>query len=221
MSLRKVFDRKVIILTLDNIYPGMKIKNYKEFCKLLDEPVKGGKGKVCQIAKWKRAIDFHRIGKVGYEIDSIIGINENTFKRKSQPYILKIDSFKLSEEEGRKSGVYIIHNDKEAYIGSTVHLRKRFLAHYENKNNNHIKTYNILQNNGIFEVLWFADENTSDKELREKEEFYINNYNDIPVLINTHLKCYDTQAGAKKLNDNKKKSKKKKYEKYLLKILIP
>ena len=47
-------------MNTDNLKPGMLVKNYGELCKLLDEPKKGGKGKVLQLKDWTRYFDFHK-----------------------------------------------------------------------------------------------------------------------------------------------------------------
>ena len=48
----------------------MEIKNYKEFCKLLEEPICSGRSKVFQMKHWESVIDFQRNNKVGYKINN-------------------------------------------------------------------------------------------------------------------------------------------------------
>lgn len=48
-------------MNLSQISKGMVIKNYKEFCRLLDEPILEGNSKVAQLRRWKRYLQFtHR-----------------------------------------------------------------------------------------------------------------------------------------------------------------
>ena len=37
-------------------------------------------------------------------------------------------------------------------------------------------TQRLLQNGGIFEILWIAPDNTSENDIRQKEQEYINQY---------------------------------------------
>jgi hypothetical protein len=51
-------------MNLDNLQIGQEIKNYKELCKLLEEPVKdGGKAKEYQLKDFQRYFNFEREGR--------------------------------------------------------------------------------------------------------------------------------------------------------------
>ena len=88
-------------MNLTNLSVGMKIKNYKELCKLLGESEKGGKGKSYQIKDWNRHFDFERSGH-----EYIITEIHKTPKVKSiensiyRTYIELLLAYELSQREG-------------------------------------------------------------------------------------------------------------------------
>lgn len=176
-------------LTLENIYVGMEIKNYKEFCKLLDEPIKSGKSKICQINRWKQSIDFERNATVGFKILKVGSVED--FHSRDYIFSAGIECFSLSYREAHKAGVYIIHNDTNAYIGSTRDFRERFLSHYRNPTKHQNNSYNILHNNGVFEVLWVAKDKDDLQELVNKEQYYLDYYKDINKyhIVNKNCRC--------------------------------
>lgn len=49
-------------MNLNNITEGLVVKNYKELCTLLDEPIKTGKSKQLQLDDWKRYFNYERKG---------------------------------------------------------------------------------------------------------------------------------------------------------------
>ena len=50
-------------MKLENLEVGMKIKNYKKLCELLEEPEKnGGSSKRAQLKTWERYVSFERQG---------------------------------------------------------------------------------------------------------------------------------------------------------------
>lgn len=73
------------------------------------------------------------------------------------------------------SGIYKIINTSEIYIGSTQNLYRRFMDHF--KDYLHInKTYNILHNNGQFEIIEIIQGDILNKDLQTKEYEYIKDY---------------------------------------------
>lgn len=81
-------------------------------------------------------------------------------------------------------------------------FRKRYIDHSENYQNMMDHTQRLLQNGGVFEILWIAPDNTSENDIRQKEQAYINQYKEneklhiinkkpqviIPVHKNKNLK---------------------------------
>lgn len=57
---------------LSQLYEGMIIKNYKEFCALLGEKPATGSSKICQLKRWKNRLDFIKEeGKKSFVIKKI------------------------------------------------------------------------------------------------------------------------------------------------------
>lgn len=50
-------------MNLSNLKPGMKVKNYKELCKLLEIPVKGGDAKKKQMKEIDEVIKYEKSGQ--------------------------------------------------------------------------------------------------------------------------------------------------------------
>jgi hypothetical protein len=72
-------------------------------------------------------------------------------------------------------GVYKIQLSNTIYIGSTISgFRKRFIKHMNNSKN--ILVFNLLKNNALYEIVWIAENNESEKEIRRKEKEYIKYY---------------------------------------------
>lgn len=63
--------RRVCCLNIHNIEIGATIKNYKEMCNLLDEPVKTGCSKQAQMKNWERFFKFRKEGKTGFVIEEV------------------------------------------------------------------------------------------------------------------------------------------------------
>ena len=58
-------------MELNNISNGMHVKNYKELCLLLNEPIKGGDSKKAQLKDWERYFKYHKDGKTSFVIDEV------------------------------------------------------------------------------------------------------------------------------------------------------
>lgn len=80
-------------MNINNLEIGMIIKNYKELCKLIDEPIKSGDSKRIQMEKLSKLIDFHKEGNK-IIIDDIKKLTPEESKVSSK----KID-FKLLDDE--------------------------------------------------------------------------------------------------------------------------
>lgn len=169
----------------------MEIKNYKEFCKLLEEPVCGGRSKVFQMKHWESVIDFQRNNKVGYKINNIRNM-EDYIPHLPRKFVVGTECFKVPYNDAHKAGVYIIHNNDNAYIGSSKDLHNRFREHYSNLGNKYKKTCAILHNNGVFEALWIGEDNVTSQELVDKEQYYLDYYKNIGIynIVNTKNQCH-------------------------------
>lgn len=72
-------------MTVENLQVGMVVKNYKEMCKLLNEPVKRpGTSRICQFRDWKRFFTWHREG-YKFVIDEIYPVAKRKVDRRGNP----------------------------------------------------------------------------------------------------------------------------------------
>ena len=112
--------------------------------------------------------------------------HNNTGNRKVYDCIIP-----TNEEIENNIGVYIIYNDDEVYIGSTItSFKRRFQDH-----NSNIKSpaYDLLHNKGgKFDILWKAPSGCSEKVIRSIEEEYINEYvaKDNRTILNTAMTTF-------------------------------
>ena len=127
-------------MKLENIKVG-EVYTYSELCKLLEEKEKTGKSKILQIKEWDRYFSYyHPINQKTKKESKKFGITQifdtpkekvdnrknngghNKGNRKVYDCIIP-----TNEEIENNIGVYIIYNDDEVYIGSTIaSFRKRF-----------------------------------------------------------------------------------------------
>lgn len=186
------------------IYEGQLIKNYKEFCKLLNEPVLSGNAKKVQIKKWKRYIELKKnLNSQSYLVEEIYKYpkykNPQFFIKKSLSETEMGGVYKIQIENYKNWGYTLV------YIGSTIKFRKRFNAHRtENYSFSTGKLPNgeplpssseLLKEGGIFSILEiFGDFSKMDTEerkekiqkLREEENRIIKEYSkkENIILIN-------------------------------------
>ena len=191
-------------MKLENIKVG-EVYTYSELCKLLEEKEKAGNSKISQTKEWDRYFSYYH------------PINPKTKKESKKFHITeifdtpkeKIDNRKnngghnkgarkvydciipTNEEIENNIGVYIIYNDDEVYIGSTItSFKRRFQDH-----NSNIKSpaYDLLHNKGgRFDILWKAPSGCSEKVIRSIEEEYINEYvaKDNRTILNTAMTTF-------------------------------
>ena len=88
---------------------------------------------------------YYKINNINYVIP-FTKLSEKG--RKVLQYISVPDFFHVS-------GVYKIYNDTKIYIGSAKDLYHRYAQHCSNYDNVSEKTFDILQNSGVFEVIEF------------------------------------------------------------------
>lgn len=63
----------IVVLIINNIKVGQVIKNYKEFCTLMNEKIKTGTSKQAQLKEWSRYVKWHKQGNK-FIIDEIYNI---------------------------------------------------------------------------------------------------------------------------------------------------
>lgn len=105
--------------------------------------------------------------------------------------------------EIQKIGVYAIHNKKNGkyYIGSSINVYNRMLCHARRMKNRKIGVNQVMTRDLLidgyksydFEVLeTFADGTITDKELRDIEQKYINQYAPQKTGYNRNY-CWETK----------------------------
>lgn len=71
-------------MRIDKLVPGMIIKNYKELCSLIEEPVKNGRSKVFQLQELERHCKYHKI-KNSFVIDEVYEVANNKVDKRKDP----------------------------------------------------------------------------------------------------------------------------------------
>ena len=149
----------------------LTFKNFKQLCiELGINETPNANSKQTLLKELKEHFDIRQQkGKLSYRIFSVYD--------KPYPRLL-VEVFKLKKDDYHKSGIYkISHNDGRVYIGSTVDFRKRFSSHATEGIPGQEKTYSMIKEGGIFEVIQFVDLNEyTIKDLRRIEELYIIDY---------------------------------------------
>ena len=105
------------------------------------------------------------------------------------PSYLIIKNFNVDYNKRNNKGIYYIIKDNDIYIGSTVNFRKRFIQHWNGESKDMKHTYNLLHNEGTFNILYDMT-NIEDIELiRMVENEYIQyfkEYTDFNVINHTN-----------------------------------
>lgn len=162
-----------------------KYKNYKALCGVLNEPIKGGKSKTLQLENWKRFFSYYRMGS-SYIITEIKKnpdkkINNTGTTCKDYNNLLMSNDFSIMNH-----GVYSIEWLNNIYVGSTTSsFRIRFQTHNQKSHNE--KVNKMIENGGVFRVLWCAEKGFDDEEtVRRIEQLYIDYYrnNSDYILVN-------------------------------------
>ena len=157
-------------MKIENLEIKQVVKNYKELCNILNEKVKGGKSKQLQLKDFERYFKYHKEGNK-FIIDQIY----NKPKKKINNRNKYFKCCKMDISLYQKKGVYKIVQKNKIYIGSTIQsFRIRFLGHMYDYNV--LPTRDMLLNGGYFDVIWIAPDNATEKEIRKKENKYINYY---------------------------------------------
>lgn len=165
-----------------NLKKGMEIKNYRELCKILNIKVKSSNSKKAQLKELERFCKYHKEGN-RFIIDSIYKkVRDKEDNRKNNKggnnlgKYKDYKNFKVDNKNYFSKGVYCIVNKNNIYIGSTIrNFRERFLEHYNNYQHSMDHTQNLLLSGGIFKIIEVMN-NSNEKVIRLKEQYYINKY---------------------------------------------
>ena len=166
-------------MNIENLEVGKEYKSKTELCKTLGvKKAQGGRNIKLQDKEFARYFECEKTTGHKVKVVKIYDTpkpktdgRENNGGNRTK-YFLNY----LPQEKSNKSiGVYKIILNNKIYIGSTnVGFRRRFLQH-TNENNLIKTTYNMLKNGGTFNILEICN-GLSEKEIRDKEQYYIDQY---------------------------------------------
>ncbi|MGU8679075.1 hypothetical protein ACV3Q3_13030 [Clostridium perfringens] len=165
-------------MEIENLTEGMEIKNYKELCSVLNIKTKAGNSKKSQLKELERYCNYIKEGNrfIIKEIYKDPKIKEDGRKTNNLGKYKNYKNFKVDNKNYFSKGVYCIVNKNNIYIGSTNRsFRERFLEHYNNYQHSMDHTQNLLLNGGIFKIIEIMN-NSNEKVIRLKEQYYINKY---------------------------------------------
>lgn len=164
-------------INTSNLRIGQVIKNYKELCALLGEEVKTGKSKQLQIDNMKRFFEWEKAGQKFIITDIYDTPLPKVDGRSSGNYRAGIiNTYNVPKTLSHKTGVYKIQKNNLVYIGSTkVGFRERYTQHCrESSCMKH--TRNLLKNGGKYSIIWIANNNDTEQDIRKKEQYYLELY---------------------------------------------
>lgn len=167
------------------------MKNYKELCALLGEEVKTGKSKQLQLDNLNRFFEWEKAGQKFIITDIYDTPLPKVDGRSSGNYRAGIiNTYNVPKTLSHKTGVYKIQKNNQdiplskssftllcmVYIGSTkVGFRERYTQHCrESSCMEH--TRNLLKNGGKYSVIWIANNNDTEQDIRKKEQYYLELY---------------------------------------------
>lgn len=178
---------------IKELYVGQEFANYRKLCEFLGEKYKSGKSKICQINDFKRYFSYEKIGN-----KFIIKELYNNPKRKidnrgggnnlghyKHP---NLGIYNLTDEQNDLKGVYKIQLNDTVYIGSTIASFKTRYRQHCIDNDVIPYTHDLLEKGATFDILWIADKNNTEENIRMKEYNYIKEYiNQGYDVLNTHV----------------------------------
>ena len=109
-------------MQIDNLNKGMIVKNYKELCKLLDEPVCSGNSKISQMNEWERYFSFHKIeGTYGYQIEEIFDKPLPSYDYRKDAIYAKLIQLILTYKMSLSNSYELLMTKRQlyAYLGLT------------------------------------------------------------------------------------------------------
>ena len=172
-------DRKV------NIFQGLVVKNYKEMCKLLNEPVTNGNSKKAQEKNWKRYFSFTKQGQ-RYIITEVYAEpfpSDDARKRKEGIYTKYVECLLMEILTSNSDGhaLTISKNDLFETLGM---VNERY-HQYINNRPELVKTLNEIKDNSEAN----EDRNTSREiTLNDVNQFYIHAGFKLNDILNSALK---------------------------------
>lgn len=208
-------------MDLSNLHVGDIIKNYRCLCDILKEPIFSGNSKKYQLNRFNTYFKWERCGQKYI----IIEIYDAQIKKSHKlnhlgHYRVGDNTYCVNKKLNQCKGVYIIQLKSDVYIGSTIQgFRHRYTQHYQNSLGLMPHTQYMLLSGGKFSILWIAANDSTENDIREKEQYYINQYDKDPYynLINRNTKVDIPKYRSKKLHERNRRLiiKEKDYSKLL------
>lgn len=188
-------EQKQLIEAVEKLLkPNDTFKSYKDLCSRLKIKTKTGDSKISQIKLFRSLFDYHNEGR-RIIIDSIYSVPQKIEDKRGKNNIKHFDSnFKIEFDNRNSIGVYAIVLDNNIYIGSTtVSFMSRYGQHKLPDNKTMSK---IIINNENTDFICIENcNNKSEKYIRMREEYYINQFgNDENWIL---LNCGSTAISGK------------------------
>ena len=86
-------------MNINNLSEGLIVKNYKELCKLMDEPIKNGRSKVYHLKEIERFFRYCKSGQK-FIIEEIYNIEKTKELTKRSKYIQEIENILVAHLSG-------------------------------------------------------------------------------------------------------------------------
>ena len=151
---------------------GTTYKNYPTLCEELELTIYRGTQKTAQLKELQRYCKLEKEG-ISFILKEVYEVPLSSSRGRRIDFL----SYCVEQQYDKSIGVYKVVNyeTKEIYVGSTIKgFRERFNNH--NKETNHLRTFDMLQNGAVFEVIEAMADNSSEEEVREREEYWIDYY---------------------------------------------
>lgn len=177
------------MFTLDidtnNIEVGQIVKNYKELCVLLGQKIsQGGSSRKAQLKEFARYFKWERDGQK-YIITDIYDTPLSKKDGRLDGHFRAgiINTYNVPKELSNKIGVYKIQHNNIVYVGLTkVGFRARYTQHCRGYSGME-HTKKLLDNGGIYSIIWVANDNDTEQAIRKKEQYYLELYKSKGYII--------------------------------------
>lgn len=160
-------------MKLESLSPGLKVSNYKELCRLLEEPVKAGNSKVAQFKEFDRYFSYEKQGNA-FLIKEVFDVPKNKDDSR-QRYVQLLESILMHHLAYRTGATYATWNQWFETIGmvSPCFYDEEFRESVKEDWNAHSYSLYLLTNiakNKMKEILLSSLSNMKKRKLVDYEE---------------------------------------------------
>lgn len=199
-------------MKLENIYEGLVVKSYRQLCELLEIEITGGNSKKAQLKELERFVKYHKEGNK-FIVDEVYSEPLEKIDRRAMTNKLRsgtsnhrwkdYENLNIPIELMNNYGIYKITLKDDIYIGSTiVGFRRRFQQHYQGHEELMKHTYKLLQQGGVFEILYDMTGVEDEDLVRMVEDEFIKDF-----LLNPNWNVINKKSSAKSYKKTYKKKK--------------